>query len=355
MLEQKKNKETVWVMALIVCLLTLIVFGLFTSEYSSALKADKEAMEQIEYISANVERIGYLELERVSNDHIIETVDDSILLLNYQDKYHNDIYIVFQEFIEQWQDFKQTIMNYRENDDKELFFQESESYYENTQGIILEIYRYIDKWNIIVNVLTSITTINVILIIIILIRLLNFRIFELQKNKEFAKEMDIDLITGIYDIKRCQEMLDTPAKFSNHTERAIVIFDINDLKATNMEFGRESGDVLIATFADMLKKAIKVSPYETFFGRCGNDEFMVYFPVAEEMDIINYVEEMKFLCKQFNTSEDSAFKMNFSVGYAITSPKIKLFTNRQLYDIAIEYLLEHKEAMKEVLKKEMED
>lgn len=357
MKNQKKNKYNVFMIVLLLCVLSLVFVYLFMIENANVLKNDSDGVVQIEYINTNIQRIVKLELENAPNDNSIKDIDHEIQNFTFSDgtlKYFStdeEMSSIFIEFINNWHRFKDSIIEFRTNGDRQLLVTESEIHYEESLIILEKLAQHIDEVTHFLILLQRVIGVQIVLIILLLAVVLTKNISELKDNKELNKTLDIDTMTGLYNIAKCGEILDSPPELKNHSQRAIVVLDINYLRITNEELGREVGDKVILTFAAMIKQAVKVSPYETFFGRCGGDEFMVYFPVADQKDIELYIDELKFLCKKFNTDENNQFQLNFSIGYGITTHKTKLFTNRQLFDIADKYMFEHKIVMKELQRK----
>ena len=55
---------------------------------------------------------------------------------------------------------------------------------------------------------------------------------------------------------------------------AICVFDLNNLRIINNQQGHERGDLYIRSFAKSLRKGVDENQ---FVGRCGGDEFIVFF------------------------------------------------------------------------------
>lgn len=359
MKSHQNKKYKLFVKFLVFCFISLFVICIFITNLTNIITTDTEGVVQIEHINASIQRIVKLELENVSDDESIEIINTTISNLfseKNSSKYFitdENIHIVFYDFIDEWYILEQAILNFRDHQNKELLISLSENNYNKAINALETASKYIENLTNKMVLLQCIACIYIIVIIIALINILRKTILELNQNKELNKSLDIDSLTGLYNISKCQEILDFPVEQKHNKDRAVVVLDINYLRKINEEFGHETGDMVILTFATILKKAVKVSPYETFFGRCGGDEFMVYFPIAIEKDIELYIDELKFLCRDFNSDKNNKFKLNYSVGYGITTEKTKSFTNRVLFDIADKYMFEHKIAMKELVEREI--
>lgn len=170
---------------------------------------------------------------------------------------------------------------------------------------------------------------------------------ELHHNQKLLKKMYIDTATGIYNDTKCQEVMKTPALPEDHaTDRALVIFDLNDLKKTNDTLGHRVGDQLIYDFAQEIKKASESFSDEIFVGRYGGDEFIAFLDDITEQDVTNYINAVHQSIQLFNETEDKEYKLSCAIGYGITTADTKTATMKQLFDIADQDMYQNKMAMK---------
>ena len=97
------------------------------------------------------------------------------------------------------------------------------------------------------------------------------------------------------------------------TDFAVLMFDLNNLKVTNDNYGHDVGDKLIATAAQVISDIFKRSPVF----RIGGDEFLV---VLQNRDLEDYRE----LIGKFNeecenklvTVGDKTISLSISIGFA---------------------------------------
>lgn len=342
--------------AIVFTIISLIVVSMFIFKYAKILNIDNNAIMQIEHINSNIQRNVKLELENFESDEDIKVIENLTKEIYNDDvKLHyftldEEVHLILLDYIDDLYNFKNAIMYYRDTLDRDSLIMWSEKNYKLSSTTLNATAKYISNLTNLVITLQYVIGLQVLAIIILLILMLKNASIEARLSCENNVISDLDLLTGVYNISKCQDILETSIELRSENERAMVVLDIDDLRKTNEKFGREVGDKVIATFGFLIKQAVKVSPYETFLGRCGGDEFMIYFPVAEEKDIELYIDEIKFLCKEFNADESNEFKLNFSIGYSITNAKTRDFTNRQLFDIADKYMYQHKIVMKELLK-----
>lgn len=362
MLKLKKNgKWDVFKILLWVVTLSFAGFCLFEAYQTRILNLDTEGLAQIEYMSSGVQRVSKLELEGSSDEALVVLLDATAEELYSEDgssKYFAksaEIALVAKGVVEDWSDFKLAVLDFRESGNRDKLFSISESNYNKSIEATKKISAYISGFDVFVGKLEMCLIGHIILMGLLLIKILADTASELQKNKELSKDMFIDLSTGLYNRSKCQEVLKNPATPNNSKERAVVIFDLNDLKKTNDTLGHRAGDQLISTFAEQLKKATKIFPYETFVGRYGGDEFMAYFDSVVEKDVKLYIKEVDFLMKKFNETSGKPFKLSCAAGYSITTKETKSLTMRELFDAADSDMYKNKLAMKEKIRQEMRE
>lgn len=136
---------------------------------------------------------------------------------------------------------------------------------------------------------------------------------ETRLLKEREHLMYTDTLTGLYNRTYFNEMEDTLA--NNPCPQAIIAADLNMLKKVNDTYGHQMGDVLITTFARLLKEQL---PDAVLF-RMGGDEFLAFMPVCDEEEAKRLVALLKASCTEYPVaiSEQNSFLPSAAFGYAI--------------------------------------
>ena len=99
---------------------------------------------------------------------------------------------------------------------------------------------------------------------------------------------------------------------------AVAIFDINNLKETNDQYGHEIGDIIIQSAAEALRR--------TFSGqkiyRIGGDEFSVILRAtsAKSMNLLFKLLDVEI--EKINKTISLPANLSVSKGYALFNPKI---------------------------------
>ncbi len=147
---------------------------------------------------------------------------------------------------------------------------------------------------------------------------------ELTSTREHADIMNEmanrDALTGIRNKRGYDTEIQRVNKeiMAGHTDIAVVMVDMNDLKQINDTYGHEKGDKVLCSLCDILCSIFKRSPVF----RVGGDEFVV---VVENQDFRNLdknVEQFK-ACIERNRSEEDLEpwqRTSAAIGSAVYDP-----------------------------------
>lgn len=191
---------------------------------------------------------------------------------------------------------------------------------------------------------------TIMLVIIITVAIFGFlsyyvlskqRLLSLNRhNFELNKKIYVDFATGLPNKNKCEDMIASPAPVKKPT--ACAMFDLNELKLINDTKGHEMGDMIIYTFASLLRKAV---PAKYFVGRFGGDEFIL---IAEGIhgneEFCKILQNIAEQIDSFNqTSRD--FQLSYAHGYALSEehPGLNI---QQLLQLADQQMYVDKKACK---------
>lgn len=183
---------------------------------------------------------------------------------------------------------------------------------------------------------------TIMLVIIITVAIFGFlsyyvlskqRLLSLNRhNFELNKKIYIDFATGLPNKNKCEDMLSSPAPIKKPT--ACAMFDLNDLKCVNDNFGHEKGDMMIYSFATLLRQAV---PAKYFVGRFGGDEFIL---IAENISgkeaFIKVMQDIDASIAKFNTGSKD-FQLSYAKGIAFSQehPELNIQQLLQIADAAM--------------------
>lgn len=159
----------------------------------------------------------------------------------------------------------------------------------------------------------------------------------IQKNRELELAAYIDKITGLPSRRSCEEKIWMPIN-PRKAPYCVVIFDLNNLKKVNDEYGHHEGDLLIKGFAGILEN---ISNDRIFAGRYGGDEFILIVHGYNEERILRLLKKVEFKVDNHNIKNEHP-QIQYAVGYSFEGE-----TLREMIDIADERMYVNKKAMKE--------
>lgn len=133
----------------------------------------------------------------------------------------------------------------------------------------------------------------------------------------------MDLDTGTYN-KNCYDgdLAEYKRKYESQDAKgkiACVMFDINNLKYVNDNFGHLEGDKIIRATANIIMSQLK-SASKVY--RVGGDEFIAFYEGNSIEQIESEIKNIPETCK--NTDEPLDIPLQVAVGYAIIEPGEKI-------------------------------
>ena len=132
-----------------------------------------------------------------------------------------------------------------------------------------------------------------------------------QSALELTKKIYIDFATGLPNKNKCEDMTASQAPLQKPTVCAM--FDLNDLKKVNDTLGHDKGDLMIYSFAKLLRQAV---PNKYFVGRFGGDEFILIAKnINGKEEIEQLRQKIRSSIEQFN-KENKEFQLSYSAGAA---------------------------------------
>ena len=146
---------------------------------------------------------------------------------------------------------------------------------------------------------------------------------KLQQDLEYR--INHDTLTGIYN-REYFETIFTKYNEQLNKPMGIVLFDLDELKYTNDNFGHKEGDALIKRAASLFDQ---FSSDTISVARIGGDEFVLLAVEQTEEEIIQLVQDIIKTIDEKNES-GSNIPIKLSSGYAFTSNSVgqlpKLFS-----------------------------
>ncbi len=100
-----------------------------------------------------------------------------------------------------------------------------------------------------------------------------------RQERQMLEQMQRDSLSGLYNKAATQQHIQRILEKAQDRFYAFFILDIDNFKLVNDTNGHAYGDMVIAEFADMLKRQFRAGD---IVGRIGGDEYAVFVPVPSE-------------------------------------------------------------------------
>ena len=164
----------------------------------------------------------------------------------------------------------------------------------------------------------TLTVIDIVILVFMILYELLKALRYAKANRELKSKIYLDEATGLPNKNKCEEILTLEAE----QNMAICVFDLNNLRIINNQQGHERGDLYIRSFAKSLRKGVDENQ---FVGRCGGDEFIVFFKNVTKEDVKRNLENIKKECAKY-----SEIPLSYAAGFAYSNDFSKL-TMRELF------------------------
>ena len=142
------------------------------------------------------------------------------------------------------------------------------------------------------------------------------QIFAMDKMEVLAEEVYrvaiLDSLTGLYNRRYIEQRLCDEMARSNRLRHplTVVIFDLDDFKRVNDQYGHAAGDRVLTAFCERLKRATRGCDA---VGRYGGDEFLAVLPECKTDDVQYVLKRVSGL--QVDIGSETV-TVAFSVGMA---------------------------------------
>jgi diguanylate cyclase (GGDEF)-like protein len=133
---------------------------------------------------------------------------------------------------------------------------------------------------------------------------------------EVYKLAALDQLTGLYNRRSGEQRLAEEISRAVRHERplTILLIDLDGLKQINDRLGHAAGDLVLKSFSDRLRKAIRGSDLAV---RLGGDEFMVLLPECRADEVRHVLNRLEGLDVQY---EETKIPCRFSRGWTDYKP-----------------------------------
>lgn len=154
-------------------------------------------------------------------------------------------------------------------------------------------------------------------------------VMDITENKMYERKLKKlalhDSLTGVYNRYTIELLLEREIEKAKRygTDLSIILFDVDNFKSINDNYGHLEGDRTLKLITRMVKKNLRRSGH---LGRWGGDEFLIVLPTVKEPHnvaekIINVIRNTKF---------KKGYKVGISAGCAVyrTGESVASFIHR---------------------------
>lgn len=134
----------------------------------------------------------------------------------------------------------------------------------------------------------------------------------MKLEKELEYRSSHDKMTGVYNRDFFEHYSDKLNNLVN-SNVAIIICDLNNLKALNDNYGHKFGDEMIKESGKILNK---YSSENIIISRIGGDEFSIILKDVDEAYVENIIKNINEDIINFNKNSE-VIKINMSIGFAV--------------------------------------
>lgn len=157
---------------------------------------------------------------------------------------------------------------------------------------------------------------------------------ELVKARAIA---NTDPLTALENRRSFDEHM--AASFDKPTDFALLLIDIDFFKRVNDTYGHPTGDAVLMTVAETLRRSLRAG---TFVARTGGEEFAVMLRSASEKDVMMIGERLREAVEKARMTKGAEhFSVTISLGAALSADA---GSAKQLYEAADDALYRSKSA-----------
>ncbi|MGH3089223.1 MAG: diguanylate cyclase [Rubrobacteraceae bacterium] len=139
------------------------------------------------------------------------------------------------------------------------------------------------------------------------------RLRESEVAAERLKQLaETDDLTGLHNRRRSSRLLEEEMERSRRygLPLSVIVFDIDDFKRINDEFGHDTGDEVLAEVAHLARKALRESDE---LGRWGGEEFIIVAPETRHASAHRLAERLREAMEEYEFGVNEGVSASFGV------------------------------------------
>lgn len=320
----KKHKEIKSQQILYVAIVTIVFLMIagFSIQSINDMRGAANVIHYTEFVGEATQIVVKEEMYGQKNDSLIELIDEITQVLQTGEG-DIDITVLIDDTYqghmrnvgEEWKNIKTEIYKVREGAAPGALYDYSENIYEDANLAAYAAHGYME------NVAKNIT-ITIYLLSIVFVLLMTLFLYIIIKSSSLASKAKslnriayYDPYIGIANRAYCEKKIAGYEKNSYENNLAVLMFDLNNLKEVNDQYGHSAGDAMIRNFALALDT---IGREYGFVGRVGGDEFLAIFENCNEMQVKEFMEKFVLLLKKINEEAREPWeKISCAAGYEV--------------------------------------
>lgn len=340
----KKNKHR-HIRIMTAAIIVMMVLFAYMLQLVNSIQGNARVINYTGMVRGATQRLVKNELYGMKDDEEIHRLDEILLGLktgegDFQIKALDNT--LFQDRLSHlmvnWDELKELIYDARQDSSRRNeLLEESEIYFYLADDTVSAAEKYASDLTLKLKYLEVLMIINILLL---LSSLLTQITEEVRENRRLNSYAFTDPNTGLPNKRSCEMRLNKKPDSENV---CFFMFDLNSLKAVNDSLGHAAGDLLIISFAEVLRRS---APAQMFVGRLGGDEFIGICEDMTPIEISEFFDRLETSTDHLNSTERRAkIALSFASGYA-TSMDHPHLSNRELMASADKDMYEKKAAFK---------
>lgn len=154
-----------------------------------------------------------------------------------------------------------------------------------------------------------------------------YKRMQFVNNKELKRLSETDTLTGIYIRRKFDQEANKWMELANRYNHplSLVLFDIDNLKRINDEYGHLTGDRVLTTLAGIVKAVLRSSD---IFARWGGDEFAILLPHTHKSQAHELAERIRDIVASHYFTQVGYISCSFGVAAFHKDDDITSFISR---------------------------
>lgn len=285
------------------------------------LQGNARVINYVGIVRGATQRLVKQELRGFPNDALIARLDGIVNELIHGNGPNNLVALQDSAFqgnmakvLQQWTDLKKEIDLQRKNSSLSQLYPKSEKYFELVDQTVSLAETYTESQVSGFNRRLKISS-GVFVLLFLAGLIVSLRTVRLKRRAEMLGAIAfIDPLTKMPNRAACHRQLANLAQHDTAGKVAVFMFDMNNLKRVNDEFGHGEGDKIIAQFGRLLLETFGDAG---FTGRYGGDEFVAFLRDCDAGEAERWMDTLRRHVAAYNESvADSLHRVQFSGGFS---------------------------------------